>query len=305
MKNNFKYFVLLLAAVLLLASCKKSDIPGYKVTKSGLHYKIDKVNKSGEKFAVGDIVVGEFTLRMDDKVLTSNVGNPGRIYRITESEYHDAKIDEGLLMLHVGDKASFAIFADSIFRFFDISQMPEGYTQGKGQIIYWDFVVTDRVSAEEFEQERTNFYSEMQAREAEEPNAIKNYLAKNNINVAPTSNGVYVVVHRKGKGNTVGVGKKVSMNYTGRLLDGTVFDSSIESIAREAGLQRGEFKPLEYVVGKERLIKGWEEGINALPEGSEVTLIIPSNMAYGPMGSGDIIPPYSPLVFDIQLLAVK
>lgn len=306
MKNNtFKYLTMLVAGILLLASCNKSDIPGYKKTKSGLHYKIEKVNKSGEKFAVGDIVIGELTFRMDDKVISSNIGDPRRLKQITETEYHNGIIDEGLLMLHVGDKASFAVFADTLFRYFTPRQMPEGYVNGKGQVIYYDIVVIDRVSAEEVEQERSNFSSEMQRYEAEEPAAIQKFLKENNINVAPTANGVYVVVRKQGRGNTVSMGKTVSVNYTGRLVDGTVFDSSVESIAKEAGLQRSEFKPMQYVVGKTRLIEGWNEGLNGLAEGTEVTLVIPSKMAYGANSKEDVIHPYSPLVFDVQILSVN
>ncbi|MBR1517831.1 MAG: FKBP-type peptidyl-prolyl cis-trans isomerase [Bacteroidales bacterium] len=289
MKNTFKYLTMLVAGVILFAACNKSDIPGYKKTKSGLHYKIEKVNKKGEKLVIGDQLVAEVVFRLDNEELFSNVGKPQRMFTIKEDTYHgDGRLDEGLLMLHVGDKASFAIFADSMAAYYD-NHMPPSYLPGKGQILYYDVTVVDRVSADELNQERENFYENMKQMEEAEPAAIAEYVKKNNITTAPRANGLYVIVRKQGKGNVVATGKDVSLKYKGSLLDGRVFDSNT----------------LQYTVGKMGLIPGWEEGIDGMPAGTELTLIIPSKLGYGPMGNRDVIPPYSPLVFDIEITQVK
>ena len=64
------------------------------------------------------------------------------------------------------------------------------------------------------------------------------------------------------------------------------------------------YEPLTYVVGQMSLIRGWEEGIMGQPAGSKLQLLIPSNMAYGPQRAGNI-PPYSPLVFDLDIVSVE
>jgi FKBP-type peptidyl-prolyl cis-trans isomerase len=82
------------------------------------------------------------------------------------------------------------------------------------------------------------------------------------------------------------------VHYTGRLLDGTKFDSSID---------RGE--PVEFTISENELIGGWVQGLQMMKKGGKAQLIVPSSLAYGPQGQRNI-PPYSPLVFDIELLDV-
>jgi peptidylprolyl isomerase len=85
----------------------------------------------------------------------------------------------------------------------------------------------------------------------------------------------------------------VKVHYTGKLLDGTKFDSSVD---------RGE--PFGFTLGKGQVIKGWDEGIGLMNVGGKATLIIPSSIAYGDRDMGTI-PPYSTLVFDVELLEVE
>lgn len=84
------------------------------------------------------------------------------------------------------------------------------------------------------------------------------------------------------------------MHYKGTLLDGTPFDSSYD---------RGE--PIEFVLGQGMVIPGWEEGIAMMNEGGKAKLIIPSKLAYGPNQRGNVIKPYSTLVFEVELIEVK
>ena len=127
------------------------------------------------------------------------------------------------------------------------------------------------------------------------------------ITAKPTKSGLYIIVNKKGSGPKVENGKEVSVNYTGRLLDGTLFDTSREQDAREANkVQKGRtYEPMTYVVGAQPMIKGWDEGIMGQTEGSDITLIMPSELAYGARGAGKDILPYSPLVFNLTIESVK
>ena len=157
-------------------------------------------------------------------------------------------------------------------------------------------------------QEQSNFIAEMQERQQNEPETIAKYVEENNIKVKPNDDGLYIIVKKKGNGAKVATGKKVAINYTGRLLDGKMFDTSVEGDARQGGIytpEREPYKPLEYTVGQMGLIRGWEEGIMGQPEGSILQIVMPSNMAYGSQGAGNTIPPFSPLVFDIEIVSVK
>ena len=87
----------------------------------------------------------------------------------------------------------------------------------------------------------------------------------------------------------------LTVNYTGKLKDGTVFDSS-KNPGRD---------PFRFTVGAGQVIQGWEEGFIGMKIGGSRTLTIPSEMGYGARGAGDVIPPNATLIFDIELFEVE
>ena len=97
-----------------------------------------------------------------------------------------------------------------------------------------------------------------------------------------------------GTGAVAELGMKVKVHYTGTLLDGTVFDSSIP-----------RKKPFEFILGKGQVIRGWEQGILGMKVGEKRKLFIPPELAYGESGSGDSIPPNSQLIFNVELINVE
>ncbi len=97
-----------------------------------------------------------------------------------------------------------------------------------------------------------------------------------------------------GTGAEASPGRTVSVHYTGRLLDGTKFDSS-----------RDRNEPFDFRLGAGEVIPGWDEGVKGMRVGGVRHLTIPSNMAYGATGSPPAIPPNAALQFDIELLDVK
>lgn len=210
-------------------------------------------------------------------------------------------------MMHVGDKAIFKVPADSMAKFMQSNQMPPKYQSGTNQYFYYEISLMDIVTKEELEQEYANMMEEAKQRQEEEPALIAKYIADNKITAKPTKSGLYIIVNKKGTGAKVAPGKKVSVNYTGRLLDGTLFDSSREAEAREAGkyLEGREYGPLTYTVGSQPMIPGWEEGIMGQPAGSDITLIIPSELAYGARRAGKDILPYTPLTFNLTIESVE
>jgi len=109
--------------------------------------------------------------------------------------------------------------------------------------------------------------------------------------VISTPSGLQYTVLEKGDGPIPSADDVVRVHYEGALTDGTVFDSS-------SHLEKGEEIPLDMV------IPGWAEGIQLMNVGSKYRIYIPSNLAYGERGAGQIIPPYSTLVFTIELLEI-
>jgi FKBP-type peptidyl-prolyl cis-trans isomerase FkpA len=96
-----------------------------------------------------------------------------------------------------------------------------------------------------------------------------------------------------GSGAEAVAGKEVTVHYTGTFEDGRVFDSS-------SG--RGPFR---FTLGTGQVIKGWDQGVAGMKVGGKRRLKIPSDLAYGSRGAGNVIPPDTDLVFEVELLAVS
>ncbi len=103
--------------------------------------------------------------------------------------------------------------------------------------------------------------------------------------------GLQYEVITEGTGKKPGATDKVECHYEGTLIDGTVFDSSIK---------RGEAATF----GVNQVIKGWVEALQLMQEGAKWRLYIPYNLAYGERGAGEMIPPYSTLVFEVELIKI-
>jgi FKBP-type peptidyl-prolyl cis-trans isomerase len=97
-----------------------------------------------------------------------------------------------------------------------------------------------------------------------------------------------------GNGAVAEAGKKVSVHYTGTLMDGTKFDSS-----------RDRNRPFDFTLGAGEVIKGWDEGVKGMKVGGKRELVIPPDMGYGERGAGGVIPPNATLKFEVELLSVK
>ena len=110
-------------------------------------------------------------------------------------------------------------------------------------------------------------------------------------NVVALGSGLQYEILDKGAGEKPGPGARVSAHYHGTLLDGSVFDSSID---------RGE--PAEF--GLDQVIAGWTEALQLMPVGSRWRLFVPSHLAYGDQGAGGSIPPNATLVFEVTLLDI-
>lgn len=126
---------------------------------------------------------------------------------------------------------------------------------------------------------------------------IQEHLAKNKIKAEKTASGLYYKMTKQGTGAQAQAGQKVSVNYTGMLLNGEKFDSNVDP-------QFQHVMPFEFMLGTGSVIKGWDEGIALLKEGGKATLYIPSNLAYGKNSPSPKIPANSVLVFDVELVKI-
>ena len=151
-----------------------------------------------------------------------------------------------------------------------------------------------KMSFDEAKQIVTEFFTNLEKQTAEDNERLgREYLEKNKETegVKVTASGLQYQVVKEGDGAQPGPNDVVTVHYTGRLIDGTVFDSSVE---------RGE--PATFAVGQ--VIPGWVEGLQMMNEGSAWRFFIPSELAYGSHGTGPI-QPNSTLIFDVELIKVE
>ena len=296
MKRKLSFALMAVVSVVMLNSC--SDYPGYKKTDTGLYYKFYKQNEDAQKPELGDVLTVNmsYKLQKEDSVIfnSKDVTDPSMLM-LMESTYK-GDISEGLAMMALNDSASFIVSADSFYlENVGLKQLPDFIKPGS--MLVFDIKVTAIKKKVDFEKEqklkREKITAMIEERKAKEPEDIKKYVKDNKIYVKPSLTGLYYIETSRGTGTKAVKGKTVSVNYTGKLLDGTVFDTS-----------EGK-TPIEFVVGENKVIPGWEEGILLMCVSGKAKLIIPSDLAYGATGAGQVILPYTPLLFDVELVSVK
>jgi len=117
-------------------------------------------------------------------------------------------------------------------------------------------------------------------------------------NLITTASGLQYIEQVVGSGNAAEVGNNVVVHYTGWLYSngerGNKFDSSVD---------RGQ--TFSFPLGAGHVIKGWDEGVAGMKKGGKRTLFIPAALGYGARGAGDVIPPNSTLMFEIELIEIK
>ena len=145
-----------------------------------------------------------------------------------------------------------------------------------------------------FAQQEEKLNRERQAQGKVHKEAGEKYLAENGKKegVVTLPSGLQYQVLREGNGKKPKATDSVKCHYEGFLIDGTVFDSSV---------QRGE--PATF--GLQQVIAGWTEGLQLMQEGAKYRFFIPYRLAYGEGGAGQMIPPYAALIFDVELIEVK
>jgi len=287
MIKNFFKSVLAIAVIVLVSSCNNS---GYEKHESGLEYKYFSENADSALAQVGQVVHVNLDYFSDkDSLLFSTNDIPNAFRIMVEKPTHTGgSFEDGVALLHIGDSTEFNVVADSFFVHTMRQERPEFIVAGTK--LKFRVKLIDIQTMEEIEKEMA-LINEKGA--AEEQKLLADYLQKNNIKQTPTGSGIYMIQTSKGKGKESKVGLKAKVHYKGYFFNGEVFDSSYD---------RNE--PFEFIVGIGQVIPAWDEAFSKMRVGDKYTVIAPSNMAYGPQGYMPVIPPFSTLLFDIELLDV-
>jgi FKBP-type peptidyl-prolyl cis-trans isomerase FkpA len=295
--------LLLTAAVsaLALGSCKEaSEYEGYAKAENGLHYKFFNQDESAPKATIGQGIGIRYLIKKfsNDSVIWDSKGvsrdGSGIFTLMLQKSLCVGGIEDALMMMAKGDSATFLLNADSFFlKTNKMNELPPFIRPGEklNLLVKMTEIKTQQEIEENQKKQKEAYEAEMKMREAEEGTSREKYLADNKITAKPTASGLIYIETKKGSGAHPKSTDEVVVHYTGKLLDGKVFDSSVE---------RGQ--PATFPL--DRVIPGWTEAIQLMAKGGKATLVIPSQIGYGAQGTGPI-PPFSTLVFDVELIDFK
>lgn len=279
-------------------------------SKTGLQYRFIKHNKKGTPFAGSEFAhvvihwTGPSKGGTDSVYLdTHKTGgdSAGGIIIPVKSAFKGC-LEDGIKMMMQGDSAEFKINADSLYiKAFHVNaqRIPSFITAST--FFIFDIKLLnfankdDMMAARQAEMKR--LMAKRDARRGQEGKDITAYLQQNHLDVKPNADSIFFLQVTKGTGPQVQEGDSLDIKYTGMFLDGTVFDKS------DRGMPPGTLKV--FYTKNANLIQGWIKVLGEMNEGEKVRVLIPSLMAYGVRGSSSTIQPYTPLIFDIEVVRLK
>lgn len=273
--------------------CSQNGGGGIQTTPDGLRYEILE-DVEGEPATVGQIMTFEMEMLKDDSLMVSTyeTGQPV-VTPVNEPGFKGA-VEEGLMMLSEGDSAFFQVSMDSLFKG-RIQNMPPFLKNAT----YLSYRI--KVLKIQTQEERKAEMLELQEKQKDtDDQLIRDYLEANSIEAERTESGIYYTITEEGNGENPTLDNSVTVHYTGRLLNGSVFDSSIPG--NKPGKQvSGD--PITFPL--RGVVQGWQEGIPLISKGGKGFLYLPSHLAYGSQSPSPDIPPNSVLVFEVELIDFK
>jgi len=278
--------------IVSIAACNMN----YEKTPSGLVYKIFR-GKDTAKVRPGEYAKFNmaYILADRDSVYTSTYGNFPAYSQVDTGKRVQYSFMEILPMMHEGDSAEVSISIDTLK---NIGILP-GYnsTFVKGQVIKCKVQILKLFKNEQ--DMIADYQKSLDVEKDKEIKSIEDYMAKHNLKGIKTKNGAFVVIENPGdEGMKADSGKVATVMYKGYLAsNGKVFDTNMDS-------SKGHTEPIQVQVGSRGSIQGFSECLPYFGKGGKGKFLIPAMLGYGPQSPGPDIPPYSNLIFDIQVTDV-
>lgn len=308
--------ILLLIISAFAINAFAQDLPkGFeKNQETGVLYKFERKNDEGRRVVEGDVIIGRFWIKYGDSVINDgNRMHPQPIVAASaDARVFEGDLVDGLLIMREGEICEFAFPRDSIAKL--MPQLPDYFTSD--MYAFWKIEINELRTHEEMMEEEARMREEQERLMAErslmadslkrvEPERIEEGLRTYGISNKMVD-GVYFKQEFFANNNIkIEDGDQVKVHYVGRFLDGSVFDTSVEEEAKKSGRYQSNrpYTPLEFTVGKGMMIKGFEAGVKMMSLGDKAMVLIPSHLAYGDTGRGDI-PPASPLIFELEIIDI-
>jgi len=295
-----KKFALITLLSLTAGICANAQDNSVKTPKGAL-VKVVSANP-GDKIKLNDVITFEVVQKTEkDSVLFSSytMGHPLKIQ--VQPCQNVGDLMDALPLLAVKDSALIKVPTDSIFK--EHEEQRPAFLK-KGSWLVFDVKIDKIQSLQEAMDEKNAANEKVKATEAADRDK---YIASHKLVTKTTPSGLKYIITQASVKPKPQLGDTVLVNYIGRTTSDKVFDSSIQAEAQKAGLNQPgrNYEPLQVILGTTPIIKGWNEGLLLLNEGSKAKLIIPSDLGYGADGAGDDITPFSTLIFDVELVKIK
>lgn len=285
--------------LLVCAACDKSE----KETPNGFKFQVLKEG-DGKIGAPGQILIIDFQMKDSKDSIWGDTYRDGMPVpaMIGDSSLleKEAGILQVLRMLSQGDSVTFTMTLKEL-----LSGRPPLPGMDTTLIITYRLHVRDIMERNEYDEYQMKLIeTKTNEQLAKDTVIIDAYLAENNIKAEKTQSGLRYVITKAGKGENAKSGQTVKVHYSGHLLEGKYFDTSVKSVAEGNGLYNPErdYSPYEVTIDQSMVIKGWHEALKLMNKGAQGTFYIPSTLAYGFQQRGDVIKPNSILVFDLELV---
>jgi len=275
-----------------LASCDNTG--GFKKTSDGLMYKMIKDEPGDKHPQVNDIIEMHVNIRIGDSVLLNSRqlnNNKPFEFPLPEATFKSDWVT-GLKLLTAGDSAIFYIPVDTAKKYAQ-GQFPE-FAKSTDTVVYEVKLVSFK-SAEEMQKKAED---EAKKQLDEDDKKLQAYFAEKGLNPQKTESGIYYIIDREGTGEPITQGKRVTVNYTGTNLQGVKFDSNVDP-------KFNHVEPFTFTAGVGEVIRGWDEGVQLLKEGSKARLFVPSPLAYGKQEMGPEMGANAILVFEVEVTKVE
>lgn len=275
--------------VVVIFSCKFTPFPGYSRIKPDLYFNLIEMGDGTKTAETGNyLTVNMVYSTMEDSMFFKGI----RKIKL-EKDLNNSLFSDAVQLMGRGDSASIILDAESYLKNSMNIDIPD-FLAGEERMKINLRIIEVQTEAQ-FETEKELFLSWVKEFKSSEYQNIQNYLKTNQINAEPEPNGIYFLSHTKGQGPPVEKGKRISIHYEGMFLNGKFFDSTVK---REA--------PLDFIYGKEMvIIDGLDYALGKMNEGGEAMVLLPSEFGFGRSGSaGGIVPPYSALIYEIEVIKV-
>jgi FKBP-type peptidyl-prolyl cis-trans isomerase FkpA len=298
-----KIFLVIACLGLTSSLFAQNKIEDFSTSKDGVRYKMEKSNPKGRQLKEGDVIVGHFAVYFKDSMAFNNFNQPIQpCFAVTQTHRaFKGDLMDGLPMLHQGEVCMFAFPKDSMTK---VQPLPP--TLKSGDYVFYR-VSVDSITTVEILQKEEAVKAKAEQKLADslqltERDRVLNYLKENNWSDI-NREGIYYHELVAGEGKNADSLDVVTINYTGQLLDGKVFDTSLDSVAKANNINQPgrKYEPLTFQIGAGQMIKGFEIAAKQMKKGGKAIVLLPSSLAYGGRRIGEI-PPYSPLLFTLEMV---